>query len=36
LAAHGLLKGGLSAKGKEMVKRMQAKSMIMDLAHASG
>ena len=35
-SAHGLLKGGLSAKGKEMVKRMQAKSMIVDLAHASG
>jgi microsomal dipeptidase-like Zn-dependent dipeptidase len=34
-SAHGLLKGGLSAKGKEMVKRMQAKSMIVDLAHAS-
>lgn len=35
-SAHGLLRGGLSAKGKEMVKRMQAKSMIVDLAHASG
>lgn len=35
-SAHGLLKGGLSAKGKEMVKRMQAKGMIVDLAHASG
>jgi membrane dipeptidase len=34
-SAHGLVKGGLTAKGKEMVKRMQAKSMIVDLAHAS-
>lgn len=34
-SAHGLVKGGLTAKGKEMVRRMQAKSMIVDLAHAS-
>lgn len=34
-SAHGLAKGGLTAKGKEMVKRMQARGMIVDLAHAS-
>jgi microsomal dipeptidase-like Zn-dependent dipeptidase len=34
-SAHGLTKGGLTAKGAEMIKRMQAKSMIVDLAHAS-
>jgi len=35
-SAHGVAKGGLTAKGVEMIKRMQAKSMIVDLAHASG
>lgn len=34
-SAHGVLKGGLTEKGKKMVRRMQAKSMIVDLAHAS-
>lgn len=34
-SAHGLGKAGLTAKGKEMVRRMQAKGMIVDLAHAS-
>jgi membrane dipeptidase len=34
-SAHGVDKGGLTAKGAEMIKRMQAKSMIVDLAHAS-
>ena len=34
-SAHGLVKGGLTPKGVEMIKRMQAKSMIVDLAHAS-
>jgi microsomal dipeptidase-like Zn-dependent dipeptidase len=34
-SAHGLVKGGLTPKGKEMIKRMQAKPMIVDLAHAS-
>ncbi|HSS19795.1 MAG TPA: dipeptidase [Pyrinomonadaceae bacterium] len=34
-SAHGVTKGGLTDKGKQMVKRMQAKSMIVDLAHAS-
>jgi len=34
-SAHGLTKGGLTPLGREMVKRMQAKHMIVDLAHAS-
>lgn len=34
-SAHGLVKGGLTPKGVEMIKRMQAKSMIVDLAHSS-
>lgn len=34
-SAHGLTKGGLTDKGKEMVRRMQAKGMIVDVAHAS-
>ena len=34
-SAHGLAKTGLTAKGNEMVRRMQAKGMIVDLAHAS-
>lgn len=34
-SAHGLLKGGLTPKGRDMIKRMQAKPMIVDLAHAS-
>jgi membrane dipeptidase len=34
-SAHGLAKSGLTPKGAEMIKRMQAKSMIVDLAHAS-
>lgn len=34
-SAHGFSKGGLTAKGKEMVQRMQAQNMIVDLAHAS-
>jgi membrane dipeptidase len=34
-SAHGLLKGGLTPKGREMIKTMQAKPMIVDLAHAS-
>jgi membrane dipeptidase len=34
-SAHGLRKKGLTEKGKEMIKRMQAKNMIVDLAHAS-
>lgn len=34
-SAHGLQKGGLTEKGREMVRRMQARHMIVDLAHAS-
>jgi microsomal dipeptidase-like Zn-dependent dipeptidase len=34
-SAHGLLKGGLTPKGRDMIQRMQAKPMIVDLAHAS-
>jgi microsomal dipeptidase-like Zn-dependent dipeptidase len=35
-SAHGVEKGGLTEKGREMVRRMEAKRMIVDLAHASG
>jgi membrane dipeptidase len=34
-SAHGIEKGGLSDKGKEMIRRMEAKHMIVDVAHAS-
>jgi membrane dipeptidase len=34
-SAHGVAKGGLSEKGKEMIRRMEAKRMIVDVAHAS-
>jgi membrane dipeptidase len=34
-SAHGVEKGGLTDKGKDMVRRMEAKRMIVDLAHAS-
>ncbi len=34
-SAHGLQKGGLTEKGREMIRRMQAHRMIVDLAHAS-
>jgi membrane dipeptidase len=34
-SAHGMEQGGLTAKGREMVRRMEAKGMILDLAHAS-
>ena len=34
-SAHGLQKGGLTDKGREMIRRMQARHMIVDLAHAS-
>lgn len=34
-SAHGWKKGGLTEKGKQMIKQMEAKSMIVDLAHAS-
>jgi len=34
-SAHGVDKGGLTDKGKEMIRRMEAKRMIVDVAHAS-
>ena len=34
-SAHGIAKGGLTPLGREMVGRMDARSMIVDLAHAS-
>ena len=34
-SAHGIEKYGLTEKGKEMVRRMEAKGMTVDVAHAS-
>lgn len=34
-SAHGIEKGGLTDKGKEMIRLMEAKRMIVDVAHAS-
>lgn len=34
-SAHGIVKGGLTAAGREMVERMEALGMIVDVAHAS-
>jgi microsomal dipeptidase-like Zn-dependent dipeptidase len=34
-SAHGVDKGGLTDKGKEMITRMEARHMIVDVAHAS-
>ncbi len=34
-SAHGINKGGLTEKGREMIRRMEARGMILDLAHAS-
>ena len=34
-SAHGVSKGGLTDKGREMIRRMEEKKMIVDLAHAS-
>jgi membrane dipeptidase len=34
-SAHGIEKGGLTDKGKEMIRRMERKRMIVDVAHAS-
>ena len=34
-SAHGVGKGGLTEKGREMVRRMEARGMLIDLAHAS-
>ena len=34
-SAHGVEKGGLTALGRELVAQLEARSMIVDLAHAS-
>ena len=34
-SAHGIEKGGLTDLGREMIRRMEARSMLLDLAHAS-
>ena len=34
-SAHGIAKGGLTEIGKQMIRRMEAKRMLIDLAHAS-
>lgn len=34
-SAHGMEQGGLTAKGRDMVARMEAKGMVVDVAHAS-
>jgi membrane dipeptidase len=34
-SAHGLAKGGLTDKGRELVRRMQERSIFIDLAHSS-
>ncbi len=34
-SAHGVRKGGLTEKGREMIRRMEARGMLVDLAHAS-
>ena len=34
-SAHGVLKGGLTELGRAMIRRMEAKGMVLDLAHAS-
>jgi microsomal dipeptidase-like Zn-dependent dipeptidase len=34
-SSSGVGKGGLTAEGRELIKRMEAKGMIVDLAHAS-
>jgi microsomal dipeptidase-like Zn-dependent dipeptidase len=34
-SAHGVRKGGLTDLGREMIRRMEAKRMLVDLAHAS-
>ncbi len=34
-SAHGIVKGGLTPAGREMVERMEARGMIVDVAHAS-
>jgi membrane dipeptidase len=34
-SAHGIEQGGLTPKGREMLRRMEAKGIVLDLAHAS-
>ena len=34
-SAHGIAKGGLTDAGREMVERMEARGMVVDVAHAS-
>jgi len=34
-SAHGLTKGGLTEKGRELLRRMEMRHMIVDLAHSS-
>ena len=34
-SAHGVAKGGLTDAGREMVERMEARGMLVDVAHAS-
>lgn len=34
-SAHGMEQGGLTAAGREMVRRMEARGVILDIAHAS-
>jgi len=34
-SAHGVNKGGLTAVGKEVIQRMEAKKVLVDIAHAS-
>ena len=34
-SAHGVAKGGLTDAGREMVRRMEARGMLVDVAHAS-
>lgn len=34
-SAHGIEKGGLTAAGREVVQRLEARGMLVDLAHAS-
>jgi microsomal dipeptidase-like Zn-dependent dipeptidase len=34
-SAHGVTRGGLTPKGREMIERMQRKGVLLDLAHAS-
>lgn len=34
-SAHGIEKGGLTPVGREMIERMESRSMIVDIAHAS-